>query len=133
MPRKTPYGVVDIIQSLYSQGLSVAEVARRTDVHYKTVWGYIAAKKNGFASYWAYQKYLAKKRQQQPETQELRDLIKKRLKNMNKNQSWLAEQLGVRSKTVSSYVTRRSIPNRTRLRRLFTTLQVDYQTLDDLL
>ena len=79
MQRRTPNELVDIIQNLYSQHLSVAEVARRTDVPYQTVWGYTAAKKKGFASRGAYQEDLAKKRQQQPETQELSDLIKKRL------------------------------------------------------
>src|SRR3989338_4197545 len=62
MPTKTPNDIVDLIQNLGEQGVSVAEIARRTDVSYSTVWGYTAAKKKGFASYGAYQEDLAKKK-----------------------------------------------------------------------
>ena len=62
MQRKTSNELVDIIQNLYGKGLSVAEVARRTDVPYQTVWGYTAAKKKGFTSRGAYQEDLAKKK-----------------------------------------------------------------------
>ena len=181
MQRRTPNELVDIIQNLYSQHLSVAEVARRTDVHYSTVWGYTAAKKKGFASrgayledlakkkgfasygayqedlakkkgfasygayqedwakkkgfasYGAYQEDLAKKRQQQPKNRELSDLITQRLKKMRKNQSWLAEQLGISRQVVSLYIKGSITPNGDSLKRLFSVIQVTHQTLNDLL
>ena len=91
------------------------------------------AKQKGFGSLNEYQEYLAKKRQERPENQELSDLINKRLKELGKNQSWLARQAGVSREMVSKYAQGKSIPNNDRLKKLYSALEVPYQTLDDLL
>ena len=62
MQRKLPNNIVDLIQKYDRQDLSVAEISRRTDVPYSTVWGYTAAKKKGFASRTEYNEHLAKQR-----------------------------------------------------------------------
>lgn len=91
------------------------------------------AEKKGFASCAKYNKYLTKKRQKRPENKVLRDLIKRRLKEIRRNQSWLSEEIGVSREIVSKYSHGKSIPNEERLERLFSTLDVPYRTLDDLL
>lgn len=180
MQRKTPEDIVELIQNLYRQDLPVAEITRRTNIPYATVWGYTAAKKKGFASRTAYQehlakqrgfasygayeehlakkkgfasrgayqedwakkkgfaslteyeKHLAKQRQQQPENRELSDLIKRRLREKCKNQTWLARKIGVTRQAVSLYAKGKIIPNEMSLRKLFLALEVNYQTIDDL-
>ena len=197
MRSRTPIEIVNAIHKLHEQGLSVAEVTRRTDVPYSTVFGYVTAKRKGLASYSAYQEDLARRRgssslseyqkklatrkgfashteykkslalggghasygayldslyakrgfasrelyeidlvernRQRPETRALSDLIVRRLNEMHKDYSWLAEQLGINEQTIFNYRIRKSFPNRNLLRRLFDALQSGHQTLDDLL
>ncbi len=91
------------------------------------------AKKKGFESCAEYNKHLAKKRQRRPENKALRSLIKRRLKELRKNQSWLSWQMGVSKETASMYTHGESIPNKERLEKLFSALDVPYRTLEDLL
>jgi len=90
-------------------------------------------KQRGFASYKEYNEHLAKQRKERPENRGLSALIKRRLKELGKNQSWLSKQIGVPGESVSKYVQGKYIPNDRVLERLYSTLEVPYQTLDDLL
>ena len=86
-----------------------------------------------FESLSQYQEYTARQRTNRPENQRLSKLIQKRLKELGKNQSWLAEKMGVTHQTVSLYVKGRSTPTDDLLKRLYSSLDVPYKTLDDLL
>jgi transcriptional regulator with XRE-family HTH domain len=55
------------------------------------------------------------------------------LKNLGKNQSWLAEEIGVTRQSVSLYVKGRSVPKDDLLQKLYSSLDVQYGILDDLL
>lgn len=67
---------------------------------YKEDW----AKKKGFNSHAKYNKYLAKQRQQKPEYKSLAGSIENKLKELGKNQIWLAIELGISRQAVSQYV-----------------------------
>ena len=90
-------------------------------------------RERGFKSRSDYQEHLARERQQRPENKELSNLIKKRLKELEKNQSWLADQIGVTSATVSFYTHGKSIPSNDVLKKLSSALEVPYKTLEDIL
>ena len=77
--------------------------------------------------------YQARQRQRRPENKELGDLMRTRLRELGKNQSWLAGQIGVTRATVSLYAQGKNIPKRELLGRLYSALDVPYQTLDELL
>ena len=86
-----------------------------------------------FKSLTELQDYLARQRQERPENQGLSDLIRRRLKELGKNQSWLARQIGVTENSVSEYARGRFVPKREVLGRLYSALDVPYQTLEELL
>src|SRR3989344_2673496 len=123
MPR-VPDKTKQLMKEMYSSGLSVAEIARRANVPYSTAYGYTRARQRGFASYGEYEEHLARQRinpetgqlfksltelrdyqarqrQRRPENKELGDLMRTRLRELGKNQSWLAGQIGVTRATVS--------------------------------
>ena len=86
-----------------------------------------------FESLSQYQEYTARQRVNRPENQGLSDLINRRLKELRRNQAWLAEEMGVTRQAVSLYVKGRSTPTNDLLQRLYSSLDVPYETLDDLL
>src|SRR3989338_4000883 len=63
-----------------------------------------------FASRTEYNDYHERQRTSRPENQELSDLIKKRLKELGRNQSWLAEEIEVTKQRVSQYEQGKSFP-----------------------
>jgi DNA-binding XRE family transcriptional regulator len=87
----------------------------------------------GFTSYHSYQKYLTEQRQKKSFNKELSNLIIKNLKRLEKNQSWLAKQIGVSREAVSKYTKGKYTPNKEILNKLCSTLKVQYQTLENLL
>ncbi|HLD00495.1 MAG TPA: helix-turn-helix domain-containing protein [Candidatus Nanoarchaeia archaeon] len=91
------------------------------------------AKRKGFSSGGEYEDHLARQRQERPQNQELSDLIKKRLKELGQNQTWLSQQMGVSRQAVSYYVQGKVIPKGEHLPKLYSALEVPYNTLDDLL
>jgi plasmid maintenance system antidote protein VapI len=144
-------------------GMSPAEIARQTGVSYSSVYGltkvrqrvnpetgepfesqsqyqeYTARQRvnpetgEPFESLSQYQEYTARQRVNRPENQGLSDLINRRLKELRRNQAWLAEEMGVTRQAVSLYVKGRSTPTNDLLQRLYSSLDVPYETLDDLL
>src|SRR3989344_4595819 len=91
------------------------------------------AKRKVFSSGGEYEDHLARQRQERPQNQELSDLIKKRLKELGQNQTWLSQQMGVSRQAVSYYVQGKVIPKGEHLPKLYSALEVPYNTLDDLL
>jgi transcriptional regulator with XRE-family HTH domain len=144
-------------------GLSPAKIARQTGISYSSVYGLTRARQrvnpetglpfeslSQLMDYQARQRvnpetrlpfeslsqlmdYQARQRFNRPENQGLSELIQKRLKELGKNQSWLAEKMGVTKQAVSLYVKGRSTPTDDLLKRLYSSLDVPYKTLDDLL
>ena len=77
--------------------------------------------------------YQARQLVDRAENKGLSVLIRTRLKELGKNQSWLAGEMGITHQAVSKYVQGTSVPTRDLLKRLYSSLDVPYETLDDLL
>jgi len=163
MLRKISDETKKLMEKLYAQDLPISEIARRANVSYPTAYGYTKLRQRinpetgqpfesrsqyqeytarqrinpetgqPFESLSQYEEYTARQRVNQPENQGLSNLIKKRLKELGKNQSWLARELGVTRQAVSLYVQGRSVPREELLEKLYSSLDVPYKTLDDLL
>ena len=141
------------IQRLYNDGngITPTEIARQTGVKYHTVYRQTRwiekIRKNGFKSLHEYQKHLARKRvnpetgepfeslykyqehlarqrSEKKENIEFGNLVRTRLRDLDKTKSWLAEQLGVSSSAVSFYANGRSRPRGENLNRLLLTLEI---------
>ncbi len=80
------------------------------------------ARLKGFESKTKYFKYLAEKRAKRRKNVSFSIFLKKALKDLNKNQSWLAKQLGVSDQLMSIYVHGRSIPNQEKFEKLVSIL-----------
>ena len=148
MPRKISEETKQLMEELYNKGLSVAEIARKVNVSYATVYGYTKvkqkgfasrteyhehlAKQKGFASYGEYRKYQAEQRQQKKSNQKLSGMIKQSLEKLGRNQRWLAEQLRITEGAVSRYISGKTKPRKSLQDSLFRILDLQYQTLDDL-
>jgi len=91
------------------------------------------AQNNGYGSNNDYRKTLAIKRTQKPKNQCLGSLIKKRLLELGKNQSWLSNESGVPRQAISLYVLGRSFPSEETLQKILSSLDVSYETLEDLI
>ncbi len=82
------------------------------------------AKQRGFESLNAYQEHLAKQRADRKKNKELSDLIKGRLRELDRTQTWLAGELGVSKSMVSLYVQGKSIPRYENIRELLSVLEI---------
>ena len=74
-------------------------------------------------------------RQRVNKNKELSDLVKSRLKKLGKNQSWLAEKLGVSRRIISFYCQGRSMPKKEKLDALLKILNLERakpESLDNL-
>ena len=148
MPGKISDETRQLIEKLYAQDFPYREISRRAKVSYTTVFGCTKFKERGHTSYTEYQEYLAKQRGYASRSEyrkhlaeqkrklirkKLSDLITHRLNDLQKDQRWLAEQLGITEEAVSEYISRETTPRRSLQKRLFEALKLSYQTLDDLL
>ena len=98
---------------------------------YKDYCNYLA-KQKGFKSRHAYDVYLSEERQKKPENKKLSEIIIKTLKELEKNQSWLAKQIGVSRQVVSNYTHAKIMPRKPVLEKIFSALELPYKTLEDL-
>jgi ribosome-binding protein aMBF1 (putative translation factor) len=89
------------------------------------------AKQKGFNSYYEYQEHLARERSQRRENKELSSLIKSRLGEIGKNQSWLAENIGVSRQMVSNYIHGKSIPSDDKLNGIYEVLGIELEETID--
>src|SRR3989338_3692446 len=126
---------------LYDTGLKTSEIGMQTGISYSSVYGLTKGRQRGnpekgekFKSYVDNQDYLARQRVNQNKEQS--DLIRGRLEEMGKNQSWLAEQLGVSKQAVSLYIQGKSKPRGERLDKLLRVLNINNRekpkSIDDL-
>jgi len=134
MQRKISGKKKQLIKQLHSKGLNPAEIARKTNVPYMSTWLYLRgfesfreykedlAKQRGHESRGSYEGYLARQRQKGQKNKELSDLIKRRLEELERNQSWLSGRMGVSRETVSKYFHGEIIPNKERLGDLYMAL-----------
>lgn len=134
MPRRVSNEAKRLIDSLFEKDLSIAEIARIADVPYSTTYSYTRARQRinletgkPFESYVQYKEHQTRRRRH-----ELSDLVRRRLKELGKNQSWLAEKVGVSRAAVSLYATGRNIPCDDIFRKVCYALEVPYRILDDL-
>ena len=77
-----------------------------------------------FESRGKYEGYQARHRTKKEVNRELSDFVRRRLKWMGLNQSWLAKQMGVSRQAVSLYLQGKSIPHDKNLRRLLSALDI---------
>ncbi len=89
------------------------------------------AQQMGFASLNEYKKHQAQQRQKRPQNRELGNLVKRRLRELGKTQSWLAEQLEITEGAVSRYVSGETTPRKRRQGRFFEVLGLPYSTIDE--
>ena len=68
------------------------------------------AKMRGFASNTEYRKEKARRRQSNPNNQDLSALIKGRLEELGENRSWLARRTSLSRQSVSLYVQGKALP-----------------------
>ena len=148
MPKRISNKKKQLVEKLFAQGLTVVEIARKANVSYSTAWGLTKAKEKGFDSlteyrqhlakekgfdsFNEYQQHLAKERQKRPENKGLSYLIVARLKELGKNQNWLANEIGVTRQAVSMYVSGSNFPSIKVYERLSPILGISLDTLDDL-
>lgn len=88
--------------------------------------------KRGFKSLTEYEQHLAKERQEKPLNKELGNLLKRRLVELKRSQVWLSRQLEITQGAVSRYVAGKTTPKKSLQKKLFDTLGLPYETLDDL-
>lgn len=94
---------------------------------------YMATQKLGYKTLGEYEKHNEMLRQQKRINQELSSLIKSSLEELERNQTWLAKQLGVTEGAVSRYASGKTTPRPELQLELFKTLKLPYRTLDDIL
>ena len=131
MSRKNSDNTKQLVQELYTKGMPIVEIAERTSIACSTIYGYVKAKQLGLP-YSGYNEYLAQQRQNRPENRELGLLIKSRLVELEQNQSWLANEIGVTKQAVSLYIKGKAFPSEAILRKLSSSLNAQH-ALDGLL
>ena len=109
---------------LYNHGESIANIAEYVSVSCISAWVMTKGRKRGFKTINEYNKHLAKQRSKRRDNIELKDLIHSYLKKFKKNQSWLAEKIGVSRQAVSFYALGKSIPKYETLDKLFNILEI---------
>ncbi|HLD89345.1 MAG TPA: helix-turn-helix transcriptional regulator [Candidatus Nanoarchaeia archaeon] len=135
------FNKIELICTLYNKGTRVSEIAKLAGVSYSTTYTYTKLKEMGFDSYHDYKRFnkgfytsledyinekeklydekaeVAKKRK------EFRELIRARLNELGRNQSWLSKQLGVSRKAVSQYVSGELVPRQDLRKKLASSLE----------
>ena len=77
-----------------------------------------------FKSYSEYNKHLARKRSEKEDSIEFGNLVRTRLRDLDRTQSWLSEQVKVSGATISFYANGKLIPQGENLNRLLLTLEI---------
>jgi hypothetical protein len=125
---------------MYQNREIVSQIAKRLNLSYSSAWAFTEGRKRGYKSYEDYQahlvqqkgyksfseylKHCAEERRKRIENQELSMLIKTGLRNVGKNQTWLAGKIGRNKRTVSSYTLGKEIPSREDLRKILSALEI---------
>ncbi|MBW2966664.1 helix-turn-helix transcriptional regulator [Candidatus Woesearchaeota archaeon] len=134
----------ELMQSLYAQGVSVKEISWKTGVPYADVYKYtviiekygslsnysnhLAARRNKSPS--DYQKETYIYNQERPSNKKLSALIKIRLLEIDKTQTWLSEQIGNTRAGTSLYALGKIFPNDSTLEKIYHSLGETDSNLD---
>lgn len=86
------------------------------------------AQQKGFLSDSKYREHLSKQRCQQQRNRKVSALVNQRLRQLGRNQSWLARQLGVSRQAASLYVQGKLVPRGDRLGTLLDIICPDHTT-----
>lgn len=99
MSRKLPKEDIKFMQTLYGEGggISVADVARKTNVSYTTAYGHTRLVKRGFESWHKYMEYLAKNMGFASLHEYRKHMAEKRFKSWNEYQENTARKMGFTS------------------------------------
>lgn len=131
MSKRIPKETEKKIQRLFKGEIGLAEIARRTGVSYSSVYALTKLRQRinpetgrKYASLVELHDYQARQRSKRKKNKELSILIKEGLKKLNKNQSWLAEQLDISREAVSNYIKGESMPKEDNLRNLLKILEI---------
>ena len=89
-------------------------------------------KEKGYESWSAYTRYRESIRQEQPKYKKSGRIISQRLREIGQTQEWLAGEFGVTKQMVIRYTHGRSIPRKEARKRLCELLQIDTNTLDNI-
>ena len=140
MAKRITNGQREEVKRLYDKGLNPYKIARQTGISYSSVYGMTRIRQRvnpetgkSFSSLEDLRDYNA--RQRVNKNKELSDLVKSRLKKLGKNQSWLAEKLGVSRRIISFYCQGRSMPKKEKLDALLKILNLERakpESLDNL-
>ena len=87
---------------------------------------------HGFNSFMEYERFLAKERQKRTLNKKLSKIINQQLKILDKNASWLADELGITGGTVSRYRDGKITPRKKLQPKFFKILKLPYKYLEEL-
>ena len=90
-------------------------------------------KQNGFETYAKYQKCTAEKRQKRKKNRKLSGIIKEKLIELDRNQSWLARRIEMNIGTVSKYANGILFPSKEVLMRISKAIDIPEKTLEELI
>lgn len=108
-------------------------LARRAGFKSRHRYNEFLAIRKGFKSYREYSEFLDKQREQKQPYIELSDIIKTKLKELNKTQQWLASMLDVSKAAIYKYVSARAIPRKDIRGLMYRTLNIDGDNLENLI
>lgn len=99
MSSKLPKEDIEFMQTLYGEGgrISVAEVARKTNVSYTTAYGHTRLVKRGFKSWHEYMEYISKNKGFTSLHEYRKHMAGKRFKSWNEYQKNTARKMGFSS------------------------------------
>ena len=141
---------IRLMQRLYfGEGLKIRKISARMNAPYATVYehtrlvergferpcDYIKylALENGYSSTFEYKRDLSRRKQKIPKYQRFSKLINTKLEELNKKGSWLAKKLHVSKESISLYRNAESIPGPKKLKKLCSFLNIDNETLENIL
>ena len=136
----------DKISKLYAEGLNAAEISRKLNIHYYIAYEHThladrnfnskkdyescMIRKRGYKSLHDYRKDLFEKRQVAYREIGFGDIVGKKLEALEKNQSWLAEQLGVSRQMASFIVNNKAFPSIETLTKIVRILLTNKENLE---
>ena len=131
---------------LYTKNNTIRDIAIILETSYLSTWILTSGRKKGYNSISEYKKHLARQKgykssREYEEHLALKNrkikikfsfIIKKRLYELDKSQTWLAKKLEVSNSAIYRYISGYGIPKENLRKRMFKVLGIPYQTLDDI-
>lgn len=108
-------------------------LAKRAGFKSRHSYNEFLAIRRGFKSYKEYSDFHDKQKQQKQPYRELSDVIRTKLKELNKPQEWLASTLSVSKAAIYKYISARAIPRKGKRETLYQVLNIDGGNLESLI